>query len=106
VLLEVVDTGRGFDPSRIVASRRRQIRELRRPPRRPGALLGRRVRNPDVSQLAESGRGMAIMRACVDEVSLRSGPGRGTVVQLRKRCEWREDAPMADLAGWALRDAG
>lgn len=106
VLLEVVDNGRGFDPAKIMTARRRQLRQMRRPPRRPGALLGRRTRSPDTSQLAESGRGMAIMRACVDDVSLRSGPGRGTVVQLRKRCEWREGAPMAELDGWALRDAG
>ena len=46
------------------------------------------------------------MRACVDDVSLQTGPGRGTVVQLRKRIEWRDDAPLADLGGWALRDAG
>ncbi len=46
------------------------------------------------------------MRACVDDVSLRTGPGRGTVVQLRKRTQWRDDAPFADLDGWALRDAG
>ena len=106
VVLEVVDNGRGFDPARIRAPRRRQFGQLRRPPRRPVSLLGRRNRGPDTAQLAESGRGMAIMRACVDDVSLRSGPGRGTVVQLRKRCEWRADAPMADLGGWALRDAG
>ncbi len=35
--------------------------------------------------LAESGRGFAIMRACVDEVTLRSAPGRGTRVVLDKR---------------------
>ncbi|HEX9065073.1 MAG TPA: ATP-binding protein [Streptosporangiaceae bacterium] len=106
VVLEVVDNGRGFDPARIRVPRRRQFRQLRRPPRRPAALLGRRNRGPDTTQLAESGRGMAIMRACVDDVSLRTGPGHGTVVQLRKRCEWRADAPMADIGGWALRDAG
>lgn len=106
VVLEVVDNGRGFDPARLRAPRRRQLAQIRRPPRRPAAMLGRRVRTPDPAELAESGRGLAIMRACVDDVSLRSGPGRGTVVQLRKRCEWREDAPMAGLSGWALRDAG
>ena len=35
--------------------------------------------------LAESGRGFAIMRACMDEVTLRSRPGRGTKVVLDKR---------------------
>ena len=59
-----------------------------------------------IAQLPESGRGMAIMRACVDNVTLSSGPGRGTVVSLQKRMEWRRDAPLA-LAGRArLRDVG
>jgi len=103
VVLQVLDSGRGFDPARIRAARRRQ---LRRPPVRPAGLLGRRARTSDITQIPESGRGMAIMRACVDDVSLHSGPGRGTVVQLFKRCEWRDGAPLADLGGWALRDAG
>jgi serine/threonine-protein kinase RsbW len=38
-----------------------------------------------LASLAESGRGIAIMRACVDEVTLRSAPGRGTRVVLDKR---------------------
>jgi serine/threonine-protein kinase RsbW len=38
--------------------------------------------------LAESGRGLAIMRACVDEVELRTAPGQGTQVVLGKRLEW------------------
>jgi len=42
----------------------------------------RAVRSAD---LAESGRGFAIMRACVDEVTLRSAPGQGTCVVLDKR---------------------
>ena len=103
VLLQVLDNGRGFDPARIRAARRRQ---LRRPPVRPAGLLGRRSRTTDLTKIPESGRGMAIMRACVDDVSLHSGRGRGTVVQLFKRCEWRDGAPLADLGGWALRDAG
>jgi anti-sigma regulatory factor (Ser/Thr protein kinase) len=69
-------------------------------------LLRRRVRSVDTAQLPESGRGIAIMRACVDDVSLRSGRGRGTVVQLRKRIELREDSPLVHRVGWALRDAG
>jgi serine/threonine-protein kinase RsbW len=106
VVLQVLDNGRGFDPARIRARRRHLSRHLRRPPVRPVSLLGRRGRNSDVAQLAESGRGMAIMRACVDDVSLHTGPGRGTVVQLRKRIEWRDGAPLADLGGRALRDVG
>ena len=104
VVIQVLDNGRGFSPGRMRQARRRN--HLKRPPVRPVGLLGRRTRTSDVSQLAESGRGMAIMRACVDDVSLHSGPGRGTVVELFKRCEWRDGAPLADLEGWALRDAG
>jgi hypothetical protein len=46
------------------------------------------------------------MRSCVDDVTLRSGPGEGTVVSLRKQIEWRTDAPLAQLPAWPLRDAG
>jgi anti-sigma regulatory factor (Ser/Thr protein kinase) len=59
-----------------------------------------------IAQLPESGRGLAIMRACVDNVTLSSGPGRGTVVSLRKRIEWRADAPASGLPPARLRDAG
>jgi serine/threonine-protein kinase RsbW len=44
-------------------------------------------------ELLESGRGFAIMRACVDAVTLRSTPGRGTRVVLDKRIRW--EAPLA-----------
>jgi serine/threonine-protein kinase RsbW len=102
-VLQVLDNGRGIEPSRIRVVRRPH---LRRPPVRPVPLLRRRARGTDIAKLSESGRGMAIMRACVDDVSLHSGPGQGTVVLLRKRIEWRDDAPLADLGGWTLRDAG
>ena len=49
---------------------------------------------------------MAIMRACVDDVTMRSRPGQGTVVSLQKRIEWRTDAPLAQRAASQLRDAG
>jgi serine/threonine-protein kinase RsbW len=42
----------------------------------------------DVASLAESGRGFAIMEACVDDVTLRTAPGQGTLVVLDKRLEW------------------
>jgi len=104
-VLEVLDDGHGISRARIRAVRRAVHR--RRPPVAPVSLLHRRrAAVPDVARLAESGRGLAIMKACVDDVSLHSGPRRGTVVQLRKRIEWRDDAPVADLPGWALRDAG
>jgi serine/threonine-protein kinase RsbW len=47
-----------------------------------------------VAQLAESGRGLAVMRACVDKVTLDSTPDRGTVVTLRKHLRWSQDAPL------------
>jgi hypothetical protein len=46
------------------------------------------------------------MRACVDNVTLSSGPGRGTVVSLSKRLEWRRDAPLTVPETARLRDAG
>src|ERR1700731_873088 len=47
-----------------------------------------------VAQLPESGRGLAVMRACVDNVTLDTSPGRGTVVTLRKHIRWSQDAPL------------
>ncbi|HET9897439.1 MAG TPA: ATP-binding protein [Streptosporangiaceae bacterium] len=104
-VLQVLDNGRGIDAGRLGITRRTH---LRRPPVRPVPLRSRRAaaQVTDVQQLPESGRGLAIMRACVDDVSLRSGPGQGTVVQLRKRIELRDDAPLANLGNWALKDAG
>ena len=53
----------------------------------------RRGRWASAHGLAESGRGFTIMRACVDDVRLRSSPGRGTRVVLDKRIHW--EAPPA-----------
>jgi serine/threonine-protein kinase RsbW len=50
-------------------------------------------------KLAESGRGFAVMRACVDGVTLRSAPGQGTSVVLDKRITW--DAPASLVSGLA-----
>ena len=47
-----------------------------------------------IAQLPESGRGLAIMRACVDNVTLDSRPGHGTVVTMRKHIRWSRDAPL------------
>jgi serine/threonine-protein kinase RsbW len=55
---------------------------------------GRREPETPVAQLPESGRGLAVMRACVDNVTLDSTPGRGTVVTLRKHIRWSQDAPL------------
>lgn len=134
-LLEVLDSGRGFDPASLPGRRpssrpsvrpsvRLPARSPARPRRRLAAplsdsaphaavpLLGRfsRARRTAqehaIAQLPESGRGLAIMRACVDDVTLRSGPGNGTVVSLRKRIEVRPGAPLAQLPQSRLRDAG
>ena len=50
-----------------------------------------------VAQLPESGRGLAVMRACVDNVTLDSRPGHGTVVTLRKHIRWSTDAPLSQF---------
>ena len=64
--------------------------------RAPGRAPARRVRarRSPIAQLPESGRGLAVMRACVDNVTLDSQPGRGTVVTLRKHIRWSQDAPL------------
>jgi serine/threonine-protein kinase RsbW len=50
-----------------------------------------------VAQLPESGRGLAVMRACVDDVTLDSRPGHGTVVTMSKHISWSSDAPVRRL---------
>ncbi|MGH3153152.1 MAG: ATP-binding protein [Streptosporangiaceae bacterium] len=50
--------------------------------------------DPVIAWLPESGRGLAVMRACVDNVTLDSSPGHGTVVRLRKHIRWTDDAPL------------
>jgi anti-sigma regulatory factor (Ser/Thr protein kinase) len=59
-----------------------------------------------IAALPESGRGLAIMKACVDDVTMSSGPESGTVVSLQKRIAWRNDAPLAHLADDQLREVG
>jgi serine/threonine-protein kinase RsbW len=49
---------------------------------------------PEIARLPESGRGLAVMRACVDDVTLDSSPDNGTVVRLRKDIHWADDAPL------------
>jgi hypothetical protein len=51
------------------------------------------------------------MRACVDNVSMTSGPEHRTVVSLQKRLAWRPGAPFAsapddELEDGELADAG
>jgi serine/threonine-protein kinase RsbW len=116
-VLEVVDNGRGFDPSALQphGSALRTVSLFRRrrwasaqwpfpPPSGSSARRNRlsRLRREEqraLAQLPESGRGLAIMRACVDDVTLRSRPGHGTVVSLQKRIELRSDAPLARPEG-------
>jgi serine/threonine-protein kinase RsbW len=121
-LLDVLDSGRGFEPSRL-----RVRRPAVRPPARlhrwaasPAAVIGTRqwairrrlerlrrgAQDAAIAQLPESGRGLAIMKACVDDVTLSSSRHRGTVVSLEKRIAWRSDAPLAREGTAQLRDAG
>jgi serine/threonine-protein kinase RsbW len=80
--VEVTDAGQGCQKTR-----RSRIRPgagnhgaVDHGPAEPGAN--------DQGNLAESGRGFAIMRACVDAVTLRTAPGQGTRVVLDKRIHW------------------
>jgi serine/threonine-protein kinase RsbW len=79
-VLKVVDHGAGFDE--------------------PGSLaaLGDAV--------AESGRGITIMRSLVDDVSFDSRPEAGTVVYLQKRLTWTDEALMRRLEGELMRAGG
>jgi anti-sigma regulatory factor (Ser/Thr protein kinase) len=62
----------------------------------PGRGCSEPPGEPNGGALTESGRGFAIMRACVDDVTLRSSPGRGTRVVLDKRI--RRETPLLQLA--------
>jgi len=128
-LVEVLDGGSGVEPARL-SRRRAGLRPAVRPvPRMPGlrraraepastspgspttlrsriARSRRLARERVIADLPESGRGFAIMRACVDDVTMESSPGEGTVVSLQKRIAWRSDAPLALGSGSELRDAG
>jgi len=124
-VVEVLDGGRGFDPASVRPrlSLRRSIRPGPVPRRHPSppastapcspstlrsriARSRRLARERVIADLPESGRGLAIMRACVDDVTLRSRPGQGTMVSLQKRIEWRSDAPLPRRSAPSeLRDA-
>lgn len=81
--VEVADEGVGLAPSNLAGRGR---------PETPPDPL-----QTPIAQLPESGRGLAVMRACVDNVTLDSRPGRGTVVTMRKRIRWPDDAPLRQL---------
>jgi serine/threonine-protein kinase RsbW len=53
----------------------------------------------DASQIQESGRGLSIMQACMDDLTLRGIPGNGTVVQMRKRITWAPESGGRHAAG-------
>lgn len=125
-MLEVLDGERGLEPVRAGVRRpmvghsvRSGARLRRHPPSlrstSPVSPVGLRnrisrprrlARERAVADLPESGRGLAIMRACVDDVTLRSRPGQGTAVCMHKQIEWRSDAPLSLLPAAQLRDAG
>lgn len=113
--VEETRPGRATDPKDLAYAADSARRAERRAQRR--ALLSggrahipmppaRRPEDQAIARLPESGRGLQIMRALVDDVTLRSGPGRGTVVSMRKRVAWRRDAPLVGLSDHELRDAG
>ena len=55
---------------------------------RPWRAAARVDSDQDLSQISESGRGLTIMRACVDDLTLRGTSNRGTVVSMRKQITW------------------
>jgi serine/threonine-protein kinase RsbW len=59
---------------------------------RPWRAPVRVAAGQELSQISESGRGLTIMRACVDDLTLRGTASRGTVVSMRKQITW---APAA-----------
>jgi serine/threonine-protein kinase RsbW len=63
---------------------------LRLRPRRAAARTepGQCEPDQDLAQVSESGRGLTIMRACVDDLTLRGTASRGTVVTMRKQITW------------------
>lgn len=83
-ILKVADRGNGFPK----AHERR--------------TLGRRGHR----ELSESGRGIKIMRALVDDVAFDSEPGMGTVVYLLKRLTWTDEAPLRRLEHELVHSAG
>jgi serine/threonine-protein kinase RsbW len=70
-VIRVVDQGSGFDAD---------------VPRSPAG------------EAAESGRGIALMRALVDSVEFESRPEEGTIVRLEKELAFVDGAPVKELA--------
>jgi serine/threonine-protein kinase RsbW len=119
--VQVVNSGRGSDagrwpglrPRRVAPAAARIRRRVSRPPALRRSHRQAQVQAPAtaasdevIAALPESGRGLAIMKACVDDVTMSGGPESGTVVSLQKRIAWRNDAPLAHLADDQLREVG
>jgi serine/threonine-protein kinase RsbW len=117
--VQVVNSGRGTPAGRWPGLRQRRVpaaarirRRVSRPPqlrrshRQAQAQAPGMASDEAIAALPESGRGLAIMKACVDDVTMSSGPESGTVVSLQKRIAWRNDAPLAHLADDQLREVG
>ncbi len=129
--VEVLNNGRGLHPGRLASMRvhrpgwpavpsvPRAGRQNRRPATFGRSLLRARrataklaaaadgaVSDETIAALPESGRGLAIMQACVDDVTLTNRPEHGTVVSLQKRIAWRTGAPFAVPPSGELADAG
>ena len=102
--VEVAGEGAGAAPGRVETGRvetgrietgRLETRLLDRGLKASGVRGGDGVlRETAITQLAESGRGLAVMRACVDTVTLDSSPERGTVVTMSKHIRWSRGAPL------------
>jgi serine/threonine-protein kinase RsbW len=60
----------------------------------------------DVHPDSESGRGIKIMKALVDDVTFDSRPESGTVVYLQKRLSWRDESPLRTRQPELLKTAG
>jgi serine/threonine-protein kinase RsbW len=90
--VEVTDSGQGCSRGRHDRVRRRTLEHAASGSTGHGTVDRGFVDN---SGLAESGRGFAIMRECVDAVTLRSAPGRGTRVVLDKRIHLEAPLPGA-----------
>lgn len=77
-VLKIMDSGGGFDPATVGTAR----------------------------VDAEGGRGFALMRALVDDVSIDSAPDGGTSVCLHKQLVWTDDAALPRLAPEPVCHAG
>ncbi|MFG1997803.1 ATP-binding protein [Spirillospora sp. NPDC048911] len=71
-----------------------------------GRGLRRTRAEEDRGLLSESGRGILIMRALVDEIDIESVPDAGTVVHLQKRLTWRDEALIRRLERQLMHSAG